>query len=397
MDEQLVQPLIGRSSNHRSGSDPELPDSQPPWHDEREFTSQRLELSVPRRPRFRKGMAEVMVGDKLFLFGGLIGEGCWNDLWSFSMDKQKWEEIEIQLDDRPNPRFGASLAATEDQKDIYLYGGAIFVIANGSKKTSTLNDLWKFDTESKQWTLIHASLDRKEWGRAGHISVIRNRKLIVCGGCSTSPSLSRLEFDTWEYLHVFELAKATWTKIRVEGEAPKPRLCQAWAMHNNMVYIHGGECSKYNVLSGFFVLDLKRNIWTKTLPQGTPPSARTAHCCCFHGSRLYLHGGRNPQSGEYFDDLFVYDLDCNHWSKVKRGGGEFPNKSVFMVGKRNENNSLYVFEVGYLARSNFFQSVYDNFWGRVRLPGLDLYQFRLETVPPALSPKTTSSLGTYRR
>jgi hypothetical protein len=99
-------------------------------------------------PPPRSGAASVVVGSKLYVFGGYGGgTGRMDDFYSFDFHTSTWEEVEVLGDERPGCRENNGVV--NSSHSIILFGGY-----NGSH---WLNDLWKFDIASKRWTCLQES------------------------------------------------------------------------------------------------------------------------------------------------------------------------------------------------------------------------------------------------
>lgn len=72
-------------------------------------------------------------------YGG--GTGRLDDFYSFSFEDNKWEKVEVLSQERPGCRENNGVVIG-DREQMYLFGGY-----NGS---SWLNDLWRFDIDTKR-------------------------------------------------------------------------------------------------------------------------------------------------------------------------------------------------------------------------------------------------------
>lgn len=229
-----------------------------------------------------------------------------------------------------------------------------------------MNDLWKYDIETKCWTCIQESsgpiradgepttsdnvaadgkaallvaahgqmLARRgqvPTRRFGYVSVVHDGKFVLFGGFDGSRWLNDM--------YVFDFPTATWTEIQASGVLPSARSCPAWAKDATHVYIQGGY-DGVERKSDFFALDLETYTWTEMPCLGTPPSPRYFHSCCLYGNRMYLYGGYS--GNERLADMYAYDFDTNRWSQVDCTGGDAPSGRSSLVAQVYDN-SIYVF------------------------------------------------------
>lgn len=116
-------------------------------------------------------------------------------------------EVDVVSQEKPGCRENNGVVISDTSRSIYLFGGY-----NGQ---SWLNDLWKFDIESKRWTCIQASSDpvrltddaaagdpieqaagnqvkgKAPSRRFGYVSVVHEGKFVLFGGFGTSEAVPR--------------------------------------------------------------------------------------------------------------------------------------------------------------------------------------------------------------
>lgn len=101
-------------------------------------------------PVARSGAASVVVGDKLFIFGGFGGgTGRLDDFWSYDFATSTWSEVPVLSRIKPGCRENNGVVISDSSRFIYLFGGY-----NGQ---TWLNDLWKYDIETQMWTCLQES------------------------------------------------------------------------------------------------------------------------------------------------------------------------------------------------------------------------------------------------
>lgn len=97
-------------------------------------------------PAPRNGHSVAAVGRKVYLYGGYnetVPGKYLGDLWAFDLDTLTWEQVE-SLGVAPIPRHSTGMVASSDGASLFLCGG----MAN----KVYLNDVWKLDLASKEWS-----------------------------------------------------------------------------------------------------------------------------------------------------------------------------------------------------------------------------------------------------
>lgn len=102
-------------------------------------------------PLPRSSHSSAIFNECLFIFGGTSKEGkLLNDLWKCNLITFEWTEFPIRKTDTvPNPRSGHKMCFYQDS--IYLFGGKI-------GNFSETNDLWKLNPSTGAFTLLHDTM-----------------------------------------------------------------------------------------------------------------------------------------------------------------------------------------------------------------------------------------------
>jgi hypothetical protein len=278
------------------------------------LTWSRLPVVTKGLPPPRSGAASVVVKGKLYVFGGYGGgTGRLDDFYSYDFEAGQWEEVQVLSREKPGCRENNGVVISDSSRDIYLFGGY-----NG---ISWLNDLWKFDIESKRWSCIQESsdpnaLDESDAAvgdqpagmnqvhgkipcrRFGYVSVVHGGNFILFGGFDGSRWLSDM--------HIFNFEKRTWTEVQPKGQPPSARSCPAWAKDDTHLWLHGGYDGA-DRKADFFAFDLSTYTWTEIPCLGRAPSPRYFHSCCLYGTKLFVYGGYS--GNERLDDMYCFDFD----------------------------------------------------------------------------------------
>ena len=90
------------------------------------------------------GHASAVVGEHLYVFGGLLGGSLTSDeLWRY--DGNQWNAIQNKGPTWPTRRMHAAMASAEGS--LYIFGGWDPYAANEKIK----RDVWEYNTHTKRW------------------------------------------------------------------------------------------------------------------------------------------------------------------------------------------------------------------------------------------------------
>ncbi|XP_039968044.1 host cell factor isoform X3 [Bactrocera neohumeralis] len=254
----------------------------------------------------------VVVGTRMFVFGGMIEYGKYsNELYELQATKWEWRKMQPELPDNmpaPCPRLGHSFTIVGDR--IFLFGG----LANESDDPKNnipkyLNDLYILETRgvhshNGKW-IMPKTYGESPPPRESHTGVAFTSKksnklhLLIYGGMSGC----RLG-DLW----LLEVDSMTWSKPRTRGPAPLPRSLHSATMICNKMYVFGGWVPllindskstterEWKCTNTLAVLNLDSMTWENVTVDSVDedvPRARAGHCAVGIQSRLYVWSGRD--------------------------------------------------------------------------------------------------------
>ncbi|XP_017853668.1 host cell factor isoform X1 [Drosophila busckii] len=254
----------------------------------------------------------VVEGTRMFVFGGMIEYGKYsNDLYELQATKWEWRKMYPESPDNglsPCPRLGHSFTMVGEK--IFLFGG----LANESDDPKNnipkyLNDLYILDTRgvhshNGKW-IIPKTFGDSPPPRESHTAISFTSKdtgklnLLVYGGMSGS----RLG-DLW----LLDTESMSWEKPRTRGQLPLPRSLHSATMIANKMYVFGGWVPlvingskptterEWKCTNTLAVLDLEKMTWeniTLDTIEENVPRARAGHCAVGIQSRLYVWSGRD--------------------------------------------------------------------------------------------------------
>ncbi|XP_054746581.1 host cell factor-like isoform X3 [Anastrepha obliqua] len=254
----------------------------------------------------------VVVGTRMFVFGGMIEYGKYsNELYELQATKWEWRKMHPELPENgsaPCPRLGHSFTIVGER--IFLFGG----LANESDDPKNnipkyLNDLYILETRgvhshNGKW-IMPKTYGESPPPRESHTGVAFTSKnanklnLLIYGGMSGC----RLG-DLW----LLDVDSMTWSKPRTRGHAPLPRSLHSATMICNKMYVFGGWVPllmndskatterEWKCTNTLAVLDLDSMTWenvTVDTVDEDVPRARAGHCAVGIQSRLYVWSGRD--------------------------------------------------------------------------------------------------------
>ncbi|XP_017051468.1 host cell factor isoform X2 [Drosophila ficusphila] len=269
----------------------------------------------------------VVEGTRMFVFGGMIEYGKYsNELYELQATKWEWRKMYPESPDSglsPCPRLGHSFTMVGEK--IFLFGG----LANESDDPKNnipkyLNDLYILDTRgvhshNGKW-IVPKTYGDSPPPRESHTGISFASKrtgslnLLIYGGMSGC----RLG-DLW----LLDTDSMTWSKPITLGQTPLPRSLHSSTMIANKMYVFGGWVPlvindskstterEWKCTNTLAVLDLETMTWdnvTLDTIEENVPRARAGHCAVGIQSRLYVWSGRDGYRKAWNNQVCCKDL-----------------------------------------------------------------------------------------
>ncbi|XP_060206530.1 protein GLUTELIN PRECURSOR ACCUMULATION 3-like isoform X4 [Lycium barbarum] len=226
----------------------------------------------------------------------------------------RWEKVAGHGGGGPGKRWGHTCNAVQGGRLLYVFGGY------GIDNRHT-NKVHVFDTVNRIWSepVMMGTLPSP---RDSHSCTTLGKYLIVFGGTNGREPLNDL--------HILDTYTLVWKHLAPSGTPPSKRETHACSSWNNKMIIIGGEDTNHNYLSDVHVLDTDTLAWCKLNTTGQIFPPRAGHTTISLGKNLFIFGGfANDQS--LCDDVYVLDVAAGTWSKVMPTG-EGPSARSSVAG-----------------------------------------------------------------
>lgn len=287
--------------------------------------------NINNKPGGRAGSA--MLTDNfgnLWLFGGFGSgtvAGALNDLWKFNISTNEWTWISGDSITGQLSKYGTKGVASatncpggrrfmahwvDNSNNLWFFGGEGF--ANSGTASDVLNDVWKYNISTNQWTWISGDSITAQTGNYGPIGVAstlfkpcgrsgcsywkdNSGNFWIFGGLGTTNNSGVLN-DLWK----FEPSTNKWT----------------WVKGSNLVDQPGSY--------GSLGIPSMQNV----------PSGRWACSSGIDASNNLLLFGGDALGYNHKNDLWRYNIPSNQWTWIKGDSSSLtPNYNSGFYGQQN--------------------------------------------------------------
>lgn len=249
------------------------------------------------------------------------------DSHAFNLTTYRWAQLTPSVDNPDGQRTcGESVYLPEKRfaHTATAFGHLVYVIG-GQKSHHPNSNVEVFDVRTRTWERAKTTGTTPE-PRAGHTACVFDGQIYIFGGCRGLLFLNSID--------VYNPNSHRWTRPDTEGQRPSPRDFHTATAIDEFMYVFGGRsdvhaplytaCPQYpNELVKY---DVKTHRWYPVVPLcGHPPAGRRSHSTVTRQKRIYIFGGYNGITDQYFNDFHMFDTETLMWSEVVGMAGPCPS------------------------------------------------------------------------
>ncbi|MFC1588288.1 kelch repeat-containing protein [Planctomycetota bacterium] len=230
----------------------------------------------------------------------------YNDIWTFSPDDQKWEEIKIAGDKPPKRAYHGS---TWDSAAncMWTFGGC-------GRNFAPKDDLWKFNFTAKTWEQVTWQGTGPPARNNPSMHYIESSKQIIL----YSGFIGFVPNNALQDLWIFDIAKKTWKSRKCQ--APGRWQCaSAFDQKRGLLMIQGGFDGDSVPKNNTWVYQVKKNKW---IDAGVGPRVTDAHSAVWNSKSgtMLIYGGAKSKAKKGFADTWSFNPKNMRWTEFKTAG-----------------------------------------------------------------------------
>ncbi|KAJ2695236.1 hypothetical protein GGH99_000261 [Coemansia sp. RSA 1285] len=233
-------------------------------------------------PAPREGHAAAFIGRTMFVFGGEIEDGSYdNNLYAYNMGNCTWYKVPMQ---------GEILAGRKGHSTVSV-GSKLFVFG-GTIDGYFLNDLVSFDVRAA-----------KDNGPRWSFESLGDGK-----GNGQKPAS----------------ASSSSSSRKGEHLLPPARAGHSCSVYPGSVYVFGGMNGE-RCFNDLWIYDFELKRWHMVVPNGATPPARYGHASAVVDDCIFIMGGRTLR-GEPLNDFFAYKISSQRWYTFQVNSAAWPHQ-----------------------------------------------------------------------
>jgi hypothetical protein len=235
------------------------------------------------QPSPRSEFAHAIYLDDFIVFGGKGDTELYNDLYIYNVRSYEWSLVAVESSAIPAARRGACMAVSDD----------FFLIYGGLTASGYSNQLWKFDYDTKGYTLLE-SLSSAPGSAFSQCHIDTNSDghqvfRVYMGETFSESSIS--------FLYEYDITIGTWNVIKEAEYDEYSRFKGTVFMINDIILIAGGNSWGPIITDSINVFNHK-TLEFKNI--GNLPDYTHQVASVYYKNKIYIHGG-----GDNFGSLYL--------------------------------------------------------------------------------------------
>eukprot|EP00929_Paragymnodinium_shiwhaense_P013396 TRINITY_DN121257_c0_g1_i1.p1 TRINITY_DN121257_c0_g1~~TRINITY_DN121257_c0_g1_i1.p1 ORF type:complete len:780 (+),score=173.99 TRINITY_DN121257_c0_g1_i1:233-2572(+) len=312
-----------------------------------------IKAATAAHPRSRFGHTAVVYGHSMFIFGGWDGHDTLQELQEYNISSNMW----LHLSNRGNP------PRARYRHTAVVCGDAMFTFGGVDKTQYRFPDLHEYCFTSKLWSKVSTTSVQPS-ARTFHKTVVHEGAMYILGGFDgrrlndmyrillrtpaelaqtdrqfrdqeggngavssrdggsggmQAPGVGQGAVGDAQDVAEAHMPEDLWCWQRVgeqQGQVYTPRTGHAVVVWNHCFYLMGGtdENARQNDIYRY---DVRNRNWVLIEPvSGHAPSARSGSKAVVCRDSIFFFGGYTKKDGDYFNDLFEFNIPRAHWTRV---------------------------------------------------------------------------------
>lgn len=265
--------------------------------------------SLNSAPTGRAFHSAIWTGERMLVWGGLIGTGNYNSGGAFDPISNSWTAITEGI--------------TGTQQHSAIWTGSEMIIWGGMTSgngTSVVNSGQAYDPDTDTWTAITST--GAPTARRGHTAVWTGSRMIVWGGLDSSGV--RLNSGG-----IYDPNTDTWSAITTTN-APSARYLSSAVWTGSRMIVWGGSTASSTSTNTGASYDPDTDNWEVVSTVGSA-AARYGHFASWTGTRMLVWGGRTG-SLDAVSSGSLYDPATDSWSAITDSPATI---GTFQTGEHN--------------------------------------------------------------
>lgn len=267
----------------------------------------------------------------MFIFGGNTPYGLQNDMWKFNFDTLQWSILYPVNVPEAVYRFGYTSYVIDDTTFFAIYGGKVF--------EGYSNDLFIYDTGKNEWSQMERNGEDPPEMIFTCLQYFEKKIYLACG--ENTAGLNDEEIYSTSTF-VYDLESFTWSKLELNNEFDHRTYASSALIGSEMFIIYGYSAYEGMDVESIQKLDLLTLIEWENVSIGDDLAiVRDSFASSLYSDKIYLSAGYITSTSETLNDLIQINPSENSFS-ILADSQDLPS-SRMLHSMEVINGQLYIF------------------------------------------------------
>lgn len=211
---------------------------------------------TPAEPRYNHSAIYDSASKQMIVFGGSSNKGVLSDIWAFDVKNKKWKEIEVE--DSPAKTCHSAMYDPKAKKMV-VFGGS-------DNMVQYFSDIWILNIERERWEELDIDEEKAPLARhyPGTIYDSDNKQIIIFGG--TQRGLGGAVGNPISATWIFNFDNKKWRKVEAKKvPASRDGHSAVYDPLGKQMIIFGGSWGG-NYFSDTWIFNIEKETWEKVIP-----------------------------------------------------------------------------------------------------------------------------------
>ncbi|RHZ47686.1 hypothetical protein Glove_574g16 [Diversispora epigaea] len=262
------------------------------------------------KPSSREYQSSVLVGSKIYYFGGLDDYISLNDAYYFNVDTSEYTAV----DDVPVYSYRSSSVVHPKDENICLLIGGYLYDSYYSYNSMNLSQAYRLDTKTSKWSVVETSNPPiHKYGYYDYIGINGvsddNGNMYFFVNPYYYYSYYNYYYSDFNYTFLkLDINMMSWSHLNFSGDVPgefyrgfiSREDSTVTFLKNGLIIVVGGKInSQYCSMNDLLLFDTNSFKWSTAVAQGANIDGRIDHTAVLTDDRLIIYGGRTYSNSSF--------------------------------------------------------------------------------------------------
>ncbi|OLY78480.1 Tip elongation aberrant protein 1 [Smittium mucronatum] len=253
-------------------------------------------------PSPRAGHSCNALHGKIYIYGGMNGEVCFNDLWVYTISEKRWSQVVLR-GATPPPRYGHASSIVDD---------CIFIMGGRTMEGQAITDFFAYKIHTQRWYTFPVQSSKWPHRVDPVLSVFKNKLILFSGNATRSTDSNVLNLLDTNKIKIMPDSSSSKLASKSDSLSYKRPVVSGSGLYNNIPERRNtdGDVTKINPPSdnpnaNYFGpmpsgASQSHNTWkSASFSAGHPQGPAATTSSNFFENQPYIHKGESNSTASF--------------------------------------------------------------------------------------------------